>query len=124
MKKRRIYFFMVVLTIGLGLASRKFIFVFPDSIAPYIGDTLWAMMVYFGFQFLYPNGTLIKSLLLAFIFSYLIEFSQLYQADWINQIRASTLGGLVLGYGFLIQDLVSYAIGILIGFCLDYHLYY
>ena len=124
MKKRRIYFFMVVLTIGLGLASRKFIFVFPDSIAPYIGDTLWAMMVYFGFQFLPPNGTLIKSLRLAFIFSYLIEFSQLYQADWINQIRASTLGGLVLGYGFLIQDLVSYAIGILIGFCLDYHLYY
>lgn len=124
MKKRRIYFFMVVLTIGLGLASRKFIFVFPDSIAPYIGDTLWAMMVYFGFRFLHPNGTLIKSLLLAFIFSYLIEFSQLYQADWINQIRASTLGGLVLGYGFLIQDLVSYAIGILIGFCLDYHLYY
>ena len=124
MKKRRIYFFMVVLTIGLGLASRKFIFVFPDSIAPYIGDTLWAMMVYFGFQFLPPNRTLIKSLLLAFIFSYLIEFSQLYQADWINQIRASTLGGLVLGYGFLIQDLVSYAIGILIGFCLDYHLYY
>ena len=124
MKKRRIYFFMVVLTIGLGLASRKFIFVFPDPIAPYIGDTLWAMMVYFGFQFLHPNGTLIKSLLLAFIFSYLIEFSQLYQADWINQIRASTLGGLVLGYGFLIQDLVSYAIGILIGFCLDYHLYY
>ena len=124
MKKRRIYFFMVVLTIGLGLASRKFIFVFPDSIAPYIGDTLWAMMVYFGFQFLPPNGTLIKSLLLAFIFSYLIEFSQLYQADWINQIRASTLGGLVLGYSFLIQDLVSYAIGILIGFCLDYHLYY
>ena len=52
MKKRRIYLFMVVLTIGLGLASRKFIFVFPDSIAPYIGDTLWAMMVYFGFQFL------------------------------------------------------------------------
>lgn len=124
MKKRGIYFFMVVLTIGLGLASRKFIFVFPDSIAPYIGDTLWAMMVYFGFRFLHPNGTLIKSLLLAFIFSYLIEFSQLYQADWINQIRASTLGGLVLGYGFLIQDLVSYAIGILIGFCLDYHLYY
>lgn len=124
MKKRGIYFFMVVLTIGLGLASRKFIFVFPDSIAPYIGDTLWAMMVYFGFQFLHPYGTLIKSLLLAFIFSYLIEFSQLYQADWINQIRASTLGGLVLGYGFLIQDLVSYAIGILIGFCLDYHLYY
>ena len=78
----------------------------------------------FWFSILHPNGTLIKSLLLAFIFSYLIEFSQLYQADWINQIRASTLGGLVLGYGFFIQDLVSYAIGILIGFCLDYHLYY
>ena len=78
----------------------------------------------FWFSILHPNGTLIKSLLLAFIFSYLIEFSQLYQADWINQIRASTLGGLVLGYGFLIQDLESYANGIIIRFCLDYHLYY
>lgn len=119
MKKRAIYFSITLLTILLGLASRKFMFIFPDPIAPYIGDALWAMMVYFGFRFLLPNGTCLKTLLLAFIFSYLIEFSQLYQADWINQIRATTLGGLVLGYGFLVEDLISYAIGILIGFALD-----
>lgn len=58
--------------------------------------------------------------MLAFLFSFFIEFSQLYQADWINQIRATTLGGLVLGYGFLYADLVSYSIGISAAFALDY----
>ncbi|WP_330362501.1 ribosomal maturation YjgA family protein [[Clostridium] dakarense] len=45
--------------------------------------------------------------------------SQLYQANWINNIRATTLGGLVLGHGFLWEDLVSYSIGMLLGVVID-----
>lgn len=33
-------------------------------------------------------------------FLFVIEFSQLYHAEWIDQIRDTSLGGLVLGYGF------------------------
>ncbi|MFO0014337.1 MAG: DUF2809 domain-containing protein [Planctomycetota bacterium] len=50
---------------------------------------------------------------LALAFS--VECSQLYHAPWIDEIRQTTLGGLVLGFGFLWTDLVCYAFGIAIG---------
>ena len=93
--------------------------VFPKTIAPFVGDMLWAMMVYFGFRFLFPKLDILKSVLLAILFSFSIEISQLYQADWINNIRSTTLGGLVLGHGFLFEDLISYSIGIILGYFID-----
>lgn len=59
---------------------------------------------------------------IALIFSFTIEISQLYQADWINTIRQTTLGGLVLGHGFLLMDLASYSIGIVIAVIIDKHM--
>lgn len=119
MRKRVLYFIITLAVIAMGLLSRKYMFIFPKNIAPFVGDALWAMMVYFGFRFLFLNLELSKIFIIAIIFSFLIEVSQLYQADWINVIRKTTLGGLVLGYGFLWEDLVSYFIGILIGVILD-----
>ena len=49
---------------------------------------------------------------LAFAFSVTIEFSQLYQAPWINAIRENPVGNLAIGDGFLWSDLVCYAVGI------------
>ncbi|CKH20539.1 Protein of uncharacterised function (DUF2809) [Streptococcus pneumoniae] len=46
--------------------------------------------------------------------------SQLYHAEWIDNIRATTLGGLVLGYGFLWSDLVAYTIGVGVGFLFEF----
>ena len=34
-----------------------------------------------------------------------VEESQLYHASWIDSIRGTTLGALVLGHGFLWSDL-------------------
>jgi hypothetical protein len=47
--------------------------------------------------------------------AFLVEVSQLYHAPWIDGIRNTTLGGLVLGFGFLWSDLVCYLIGIVAG---------
>ena len=47
--------------------------------------------------------------------TYAIEFSELYQADWINQLRSIKLIGLILGYTFLWSDLLMYTIGITVG---------
>ena len=51
--------------------------------------------------------------------SYSIEISQLYHAPWIDAIRNTILGGLILGFGFLWSDLVCYTIGIIIGIIID-----
>ncbi|MDU5022203.1 MAG: DUF2809 domain-containing protein, partial [Clostridiales bacterium] len=112
MKKRIIYFLITISVMALGILSRKFMFIFPKLIAPFIGDLLWAMMIYFGLRFLMSKKNISKAFLVAILFSFSIEISQLYQANWINSIRNTTLGGLILGHGFLYEDLISYSIGI------------
>ena len=49
------------------------------------------------------------------IFSFGIELSQLYQAPWINAVRETRPGALVLGAGFKWTDLVCYTLGCLMG---------
>lgn len=52
------------------------------------------------------------------IHPYGVEFSQLYQAPWINDIRTPRIGGLVLEHGFLASDLLCYTAGIVLGLIL------
>ena len=113
------YLMAVVITILLGLASRKFAHQLLPFIAENAGDVLWAMMVYFGFRFLFVQKRLFTAILLSFLFSFGIEFSQLYQADWINQLRGTVIGALVLGKGFLTVDLIRYTIGIILAATID-----
>nr|WP_110926866.1 DUF2809 domain-containing protein [Bacillus massiliglaciei] len=103
----------------LGLFSRRFGGLLPAAVAEHAGDMLWAMMVYFGFRALLAAKSLRTVIGLSLLFSFGIEFSQLYQAEWINDIRGTVLGALILGHGFLWADLVRYAGGILIGAVLD-----
>ncbi len=52
--------------------------------------------------------------------AFLVEISQIYHAPWIDSIRQSTLGGLVLGFGFLWTDLVCYTVGIATGSLIEW----
>jgi glycopeptide antibiotics resistance protein len=117
--KRFAYVLAVVMTIIFGLASRKFGHLLPPFVAENAGDMLWAMMVYFGFRFLLVRKNMLTAICLSFLFSFAIEFSQLYQADWINQLRATVLGALVLGKGYLTVDLIRYITGIIFATALD-----
>ncbi|MDV4151994.1 DUF2809 domain-containing protein [Clostridium sp. AL.422] len=103
----------------LGLASRKYIAYLPSFIGKYAGDILWATMVYLGLAFLFNGFTIKKITVLSLIFSYGIEISQLYQGNWINEIRSTLIGALILGHGFLFSDLICYTIGIFIGILID-----
>ena len=48
-----------------------------------------------------------------------VEVSQLYHAPWIDAIRGTTAGALVLGFGFLWSDLVCYVVGVALAGTLD-----
>lgn len=91
----------------------------PTLLNDYLGDALWALMIFIGFGFLFPKIETKKLAFISLMFCYGIEVSQLYHAEWIDSIRATTLGGLVLGYGFLWSDLVAYTIGVGIGFLFE-----
>ncbi len=117
-RNRLLYALFTIVIIILGLSSRKLAFALPHLLNVYLGDALWALMIFTGFGFLFPKIETKKVAFISLLFCYGIEVSQLYHAEWIDSIRTTTLGGLVLGYGFLWSDLVAYTIGVGIGmFC-------
>jgi len=118
-RNRILYFFLIILVMFLGLASRRYSYVLPTWAATNAGDALWALMVFLGFGFIFKSSSTLKTALLAITFSYSIEISQLYHAPWIDAMRNNTIGGLILGYGFLWSDLVCYIIGIIIGVLIE-----
>ncbi|MGA5660639.1 DUF2809 domain-containing protein [Bacillus bombysepticus] len=114
-RNRVVYALFTIVVIILGLSSRKFAFALPHLLNDYLGDALWALMIFTGFGFLFPKTETKKLAFISLMFCYGIEASQLYHAEWIDSIRVTTLGGLVLGYGFLWSDLVAYTIGVGVG---------
>lgn len=112
---RAVYLCLAVAVIFIGLCSRRYREQLPYVVAEYSGDTLWALMVFLLISTIFVRSSLLSRGLIAFAFSVLIEISQLYHAPWIDAIRQTRLGGLVLGFGFLWSDLVCYFVGILIG---------
>jgi hypothetical protein len=112
----------LAVTVALGLASRKWPVLFPALLGKYPGDALWALMVYWIIAWLTPNAGIKKVAALALLISYADEFSQLYQAPWINAIRSTTLGHLILGSTFSWLDMLAYTVGVATGATIDYFL--
>jgi len=102
-----------------GLSTRVFAEYLPSFVSMHFGDSLWAAMIYCGFRVIGVNKPLVWSFILSMMFCMSIEFSQLYQEEWINAIRDTVLGGLVLGKGFLAIDLIRYTIGIMLIYLTD-----
>ena len=119
-RNRILYAFLIVFTIGAGLASRSNYI--PELIYPYLGDTLYALMVFWIVGLLFPQMPSKKVAAISILCCFLIELSQLYDAAWILEIRNTRLGGLILGFGFLWSDLVSYFIGGVIGLTFEHML--
>ncbi|WP_256710735.1 DUF2809 domain-containing protein [Paenibacillus sp. FSL H8-0548] len=123
MKARIPYLFAVIIVMLLGYGSRKFADDLPSFVADNAGDALWASMIYFGIRMILVHKGQQLALVISMLFCFGIEASQLYQAEWINAIRSTWLGALVLGRGFLAIDLVRYSVGVLLALLLDVMLF-
>jgi hypothetical protein len=106
---------LIVLVAILGIGSRRFSHVLPAFVAAYAGDTLWALAAFLAAGLILPRASTVVVALLAMAFSVAVELSQLYHAPWIDSIRQTTVGGLILGFGFVWSDLPCYAAGVVIG---------
>ena len=116
MKNVRLYYFIsILLILILGILSRKI-----SGIPLFIGDILYAVLIYFGIRFLIMNSKKSTSFLLGLLFCFSIEILQLVQIDWLIAILKTTLGHYVLGVGFLWLDLLCYIIGTLLAFLIDW----
>jgi Zn-dependent protease with chaperone function len=116
LKNNRLHYFSALfITLILGVLSRKI-----TDIPLFIGDVLYAVLIYFGLRLLFIHLKTHKTFLLSLLFCFGIEILQLVQIDWLIAIRKTTLGHYILGQGFLWSDLLCYIIGTLVAFLIDW----
>lgn len=113
-KLRFSYLFVFLFTIFLGILSRKISF-----IPLWIGDFLYAVMIYFLVRIFFFNKKPLIVVVLSLVICYSIEFLQLYQGDWMIELRNTLFGRYVLGQGFLWSDVLAYTIGITLIYLLE-----
>ena len=110
---------LLIGTVALGLASRRYPSALPAFVSTYAGDVLWASMVFWLLTLVRPTGDRRQLAAIAFAIAVAVETSQRYHVPWLDALRASTLGALVLGQGFLWSDIVCYAVGVMLAAVLD-----
>jgi hypothetical protein len=115
---RPVYAALTAVTIVLGLLSRR-ISELPSWLAKDAGDALYATMVFWLLGLLAPALPSRRAAVAAVTFCFAVELGQLYHAPWIDAIRDTRLGGLVLGHGFHASDLICYAVGVLLGVLIE-----
>ncbi len=119
-RNRGLYAVLALAVVTAGLLCRARFMPLPPVLSKYGGDALWALMVVVGFGFLLPRASTLVVALLALTFSWGVEFSQLYHAPWIDAVRVTLPGRLVLGNTYNLPDLPAYVLGIGIGALLEW----
>jgi hypothetical protein len=121
-RSRPFYIVLTLLTVVLGLASRRFDAWLPVPIHKNAGDVLWAVMVYWIAAALFPARSIRSLMGISALYAIAIECSKLIMFPWLVAFRATLAGHLIFGVAFSWIDLLDYAIGILLAAALDYRL--
>ena len=112
MRTRILYVALALATIAIGLAVH--VLGPPSSVArDVVGDALWASMIVWWISALMPASGLVVRGAIAFLICVGVELSQLYHAPWLDALRGTRVGHLVLGSGFDPRDFLSYAAGVI-----------
>lgn len=108
-----------VMTIAMGLASRRFPGMFPPILGNYPGDAFWAKAAYWAVAGLRPAIPIRHAAASALMISFAVEASQHYHNSWVDAVRRTLFGRLILGSGFDLLDLVAYCSGVTLAAAAD-----
>lgn len=106
---RASYLLALGVIVVLGLLSRRMAWL-PNS----AGDMFWAMMVFCIIRLVFVRWRNMSVGAGALIISFFVEFSQLIQWGWLCRFRSTLVGHLLLGQGFMWEDLVAYFVGVIL----------
>jgi Protein of unknown function (DUF2809) len=118
-RKLKTQFVLLGIVIVIGLLSRKYSAIFPLEIQKYPGSALWALAVFIAIGFLLKKTSIQKVGVYALVVSFAVEFSQLLNVPWLNELRSTKLGHLFLGSTFNPPDFVAYTLGVGLGVGLE-----
>lgn len=116
--RKLFYLAVFIFCTWLAITTRTHRSWFHPLIAEYGGDVIWAGMFLFLLRVFFSQVKLWKLALICYAMGVADELLQLYHAPWIESIRQTRIGGLILGFGFLWSDVICYAVGTLIAYIL------
>ena len=114
-RQTRIYLLIMIVITAFGLPARTIPDQLPTWYVQYFGDYLWAMLLFFVFALILRNMSTFKVAIATLLSTYIIEISQLFHPQWLDNLRSIKLFALVLGFTFLWSDIVAYTLGIFTG---------
>ncbi|MCU0449024.1 MAG: DUF2809 domain-containing protein [Bernardetiaceae bacterium] len=106
---------LMAAVIPLGLHIRRHKTDFPYLVGEFAPDALWALLLFWVFSVIGYRRSAHWVAVATLLFTWAIEVSQWYQAEWIRAVRRNFWGAMLLGHGFLWTDLVCYTTGIAVG---------
>lgn len=119
LRRRARYLALALGTIAVGLLVHRSGRALPPAVRDFAGDALWAVMMAWWIGVLAPGVPLLRRSGVALAVCFAVEASQLYHAPWLDALRSTTGGRLVLGSGFDPRDLAAYTVGVLVATFLE-----
>jgi hypothetical protein len=119
MKIRIKYAFLAILIIIVALSLREIWAYLPYWFNFWIGDFLWAAMLYCAMIAIFSPNNKWRATLGLVAFCWIIEASQAWHTPWLDPFRQTTFGGVLLGHGFLWSDIVAYTAGAIAAYWTD-----
>jgi hypothetical protein len=110
-RPRLTYALLAATIVVAGLAARHLRSAAPGILTTYLGDTLWPVLFFLLFAIALPRAATRTVALLTLATTLGIEFSQLYHAPWLDALRATPPGRLLLGNTFLWSDVACLVVG-------------
>lgn len=112
--RNRIWYALAAFAVvAAGLTSRRWGGASPWAQAP--GDALWATLVFVLVGIARPAWSTGKTAAVALAVAFVVEASQAVHVPWLDAVRRTLPGRLVLGTSFYAPDLLAYAVGIGLG---------
>jgi uncharacterized protein DUF2809 len=119
-RKRARYFALAIGTIVVGIIIHLGGGFLPPTVRDVFGDALWAMMIVWWMGVAAPHLALRTRGLMAFAVCIAVELSQLYQTPFLDALRRTLLGHLVLGNGYDPRDFLAYGVGVALAVALGH----
>lgn len=111
-RRRALYAGLTLAAVGAGLLVHLHGTALSPTARDITGDALWAMMIYWLTGIVAPGSPIAVRAAAAIGVCTAVELSQMIDAPWLERIRGTRIGHLMLGSDFDARDLLAYAAGV------------
>ena len=117
-KRRYLSILLLVVIIPLGFLTKFYHGPAESWTHHYAGDIFYPMFWMYLVLFFFPRLSVLCVGIAVFVFSTIIELTQLLSWPVLEYFRQSFLGRTVFGVSFSWTDIAYYALGCVLGWCL------